>query len=131
MTAFPNAFCREPDFSQKNLGNFLSRSFGNILFPFTTQYWHSGLASSHFVSDKETFRNSWTLPKWKLINSSKKSFVWRGIETEKIICFKAESKSKNIVKILNHFIIILCTHLYHFFLVSIHYCVICVLWWLK
>ena len=39
-----------------------------------------------------------------------------------------------IVKILNLFIIILCTHFYHFFLVSIHYpqCIHCLLhymWW--
>ena len=48
-------------------GNFLCRALGNILFPVPTQYRHSGLASSHLVSARETFRNSQMLPKLQLI----------------------------------------------------------------
>ena len=40
------AISREPDFSRKNLGNFLTRAFGNIIFLVPTQYWHSELAAS-------------------------------------------------------------------------------------
>ena len=45
-SAFPNAITREPHISQKFLGNSRSRAFGNILFPVSTQYQHSGLAVS-------------------------------------------------------------------------------------
>ena len=61
-------FSREPDFFSKNPENFQSRAFRNILFLVPTQYQHSGLGSSQLVSGRETFRNSRTLPKWKINN---------------------------------------------------------------
>ena len=36
-------------FSKKNPRNISSRTFGNIFFSIPTQYWHSGLASSHLL----------------------------------------------------------------------------------
>ena len=62
-SVFPNAISQELEFCYKNLGNFPSRAFGNILFPVPLQYRHSGLASS----SRETFGNSQMLPKLKLI----------------------------------------------------------------
>ena len=42
ISLVPHAISREPDFSQKNLGNFPFRASRNILFPVPTQYWHLG-----------------------------------------------------------------------------------------
>ena len=61
-------------FFPKNLGNFLSRAFGNILFPVPTQYQHSGLASSHLVVGQETFQSTSKLKLIILISALLKTF---------------------------------------------------------
>ena len=67
-SAFPNAISWEPDISQKNLGNFPSRAFGNILFPVPTQYRHSGLAVSR---SRLRSGNIWEFPNASRIKSNK------------------------------------------------------------
>ena len=73
-SAFPNAISQEPYFSQKNLGNFPSQAFGNILFPVLSQSLHLGLDSSLPVSVPKM---KWEFPNLKFReNSGKIPDIW-------------------------------------------------------
>ena len=83
-SAFPNAISREPDFSQKNLGNFPSQAFGNILFPVPSQSRHSKLAISRrpvsVPKMKQEFPNwkffVYKFPKFPKFNTGREISCW-------------------------------------------------------